>query len=107
MQGRAAEAKPIAAVATKEDPNDLNFQDTAAWIAFKLKEFNQAKTAYQALIRADKKNPAFHYHFVETLIALKDQMAKSEYAKATTKGTIPPECRDIASRIHDNQPNSF
>ncbi|MEJ1933284.1 tetratricopeptide repeat protein [Nostoc sp. NIES-2111] len=99
MQGRAAEAKPIAVLAVKEDGTNLNYRDTEAWISLQLKELNQAKAAYQELVRQDAQNAAFHFHLVEALLALKDPTAKTEYAKAMSKGAIPAECKDISSRI--------
>lgn len=99
MQGKASEAKPIAAIAVKEDASSLNYRDTAAWISLQLKELNQAKTDYLDLVRQDNQNAAYHFHLVETLLAMKDPMAKAEYAKAMAKGAVPAECKDLPERM--------
>lgn len=99
MQGRAPEGKSIAEIAVKEEPSNVNYRDTAAWISLQLKELNQARAVYQDLLRQDTRNAAIHYHFVEVLLAMGDPIAKSEYAKAISKGAPPTECKNIANKI--------
>lgn len=84
--GRAADARTLAETVLKEDPNDVQALETMGFIAFKAKNYEEARKWYGEAVKANSQDYLAQYYFASLSIGVsgpgKDEAIESSLRAA-------------------------